>query len=265
MPRDLVHLQPGIVRVPDHDLSFAQVARRGIGGLRKLPQSHLADAGLVGGLAGRGRTAARGFHVGLDDIELAVGELGDRVHVGVGVDAHTGRDRRNHRVRSDIEGRGDGRGVFVDHDGEGFDAARIARRQRGANGQWDDRGVLGADRHLDGDQARAVGERPVVEYGGGELGPGILLCCLLGKRAERGKADSTDHEAGHACSPKNRPGHRPSSSKAVNPTPPPHPTPIRALRMPPWRSAYYTPQTASSDPFRPVQRSAQPRPAELRA
>ena len=71
----------------------------GVVGLRELPKPHLPEAGLglVRVLAGGRRATARRLHVGLDHIELAVAELGHGMHVGVGIDPHAGRDRRNDR------------------------------------------------------------------------------------------------------------------------------------------------------------------------
>ena len=97
------------------------------------------------------------------------------MHVGVGIDPHPGRDRRNERVWPDGEGRRNRGGVFVDDDREGFDAPRIAGRQGRAHRHGYDRGVLRPTGHLDREQVRSVRKRPAVEHLIRKARPRILL------------------------------------------------------------------------------------------
>src|SRR5580700_7303790 len=124
---DLVALQARIVRMTDHDLRFAQAARGAVTRSDELPKTHLPEigAGLIGILRSRRRTAARSLHEGRHNVELPVAQLGYRVHVGIGIDAHARRDHRY--LGADLEGGGDGCRVLINHEGDRPDGTRIVR------------------------------------------------------------------------------------------------------------------------------------------
>src|SRR6185503_11541119 len=77
--RNLIHLQSGIVRMTDHELSVAQVDCSAVGGAGELPKPQLTQARLrlVRALAGRSRATARSLYVGFDRVKHPVAELRD--------------------------------------------------------------------------------------------------------------------------------------------------------------------------------------------
>ena len=98
------------------------------------------------------------------------------------------------------EHRRDRGGVVVDGERDLGDLHRRAGRQLRADGDRHDRRVLGAVGRLERDDARAVGDRPVVEDVGDEVGPGIVLRRGLrvgDARAEQREASRGDQGLQH--------------------------------------------------------------------
>ncbi len=173
---DLIHLQAGIVGMPDHQLGLAGAAGEGIPGFCKLSETHLAEPAVrfVRILGCWGGTAARCLHIGLGHVKLAVAQFGDRMHIGVVVDPHAGRDFGDRGVGAEVETRGHRCRILVNHECDGDDVPGIPGRERRAQGDRDDRGVFGAVGHVDGNHAAAVLHRAIVEDVLHQPGPDIV-------------------------------------------------------------------------------------------
>ena len=149
-------------------------------------------------LARRGRAAARGLDEAGGHVELAGVHLGDRAHMGVGVDAHPGLDVGASAGRREVEGRAHRRGVVVDHQVHALDVALGTLLDVGADRDRHDRGVLRALGGFEGeDGVGRRGDGAVLEHGRahllpGGVGLGVVGVGLLLRQRRAGQAQG-DH------------------------------------------------------------------------
>lgn len=175
---ELIHLHPGVVRVPDHKLCLG--CARMIGCFRGLAEAHRADRDVAGHLLERRRrTAASRLDEALGDVKRAVARLGNRVQICIGVDPHSGRDAVDAAVGPELEDGGEGRRVLVNDERDLADSARIGWRQKHADGERHHRGILGTVGRVDRQHRISVPQWAVMEDLAGERRPGIRRCRRL--------------------------------------------------------------------------------------
>ena len=203
---ELVHDQAGVVRVADH-----QLRQRRLAGLDLAldAKAHLAQARHRRRhvLARRGGTAARGLDEAGGHVELAGVHLGDRAHVGVGVDAHPGLDVGAPAGRREVEGRAHRRGVVVDHQVHALDVAVGALFDVGADRDRHDRGVLRTLGRFEGeDGVGGRGDRAILEHHRAHLLPGGVGLGVVGigrllrqRRAGKAHRDCGGEQQGSEC------------------------------------------------------------------
>ena len=181
----------------------------------ELPVSHLAQpaSGFVCVPSGRGGAAAGSLHVGLRHIELAVAQLGHGMNVGIVVDAHARRDFGYIGVRPQFELRGHWRRILVDDQRDPQHAAAVIGRKPGAQGDGNDRRILGAVRHLDADDLGAIVHRTIVEDVLDKAGPRIIGLGRCRRRNVRAEHDAEC--AGDALAMQSRRKRRPGMAAVL--------------------------------------------------
>ena len=120
------------------------------------------------------------------------------MNVGIVVDAHARRDFRHSGVRPQFELRRHRRRILVDDQRDRQHAAAVAGRKLCAQGDRNDRRILGAVRHFDRDHVAAIVHRAIVEDVLNQAGPRIIRFGGRRRRhvrAERGAQQAGDAEA----------------------------------------------------------------------